>query len=91
MTDTTVSALLYRLNENINAIGAAAEELAIWIEQRGSTETALAAKSHLDVLVSNADLIANGLAELIAREAKTKSDVRAWRCRSRTCKPAGIW
>lgn len=87
MTDATVSALLFRLNENINAIGAAAEELAIWIEQRGSTETALAAKSHLDVLVNNADSISEGLAELIAREAKVKVDVRAWRCRNRICRP----
>lgn len=86
MTDITIAALLFRLNENINAVGAAAEELAIWIEQRGSTETALAARSHLDVLVSNADLITEGLTELLAKNIKVNGDVRAWRCRIRTCR-----
>lgn len=86
MTDITIAALLFRLNENINAVGAAAEELVIWIEQRGSTETALAARSHLDVLVSNADLITEGLTELLAKNIKANGDVRAWRCRIRTCR-----
>lgn len=86
MTDITIAALLFRLNENINAVGAAAEELAIWIEQRGSTETALAARSHLDVLVSNADLITEGLTELLTKNIKVNGDVRAWRCRIRTCR-----
>ncbi|MGJ5809063.1 hypothetical protein [Pseudomonas aeruginosa] len=39
MADSPLPALLYRLNQNINAIGSAVEELAIWVEQRGSTET----------------------------------------------------
>lgn len=67
MTDSPLPALLYRLNQNINAVGAAVEELAIWVEQRGSTETSLAVKSHLDVLIENSDFIADALAELIAR------------------------
>lgn len=68
MTDSPLPALLYRLNQNINAVGAAVEELAIWVEQRGSTETSLAVKSKLDVLVENSDFIADALAELIERE-----------------------
>lgn len=68
MTDSPLPALLYRLNQNINAVGAAVEELAIWIEQRGSTETSLAVKSQLDVLIENSDFIAEAMAELIARE-----------------------
>lgn len=68
MTDSPLSALLYRLNQNINAVGAAVEELAIWVEQRGSTETSAAVKAHLDVLIENSDFIAEALAELIERE-----------------------
>ncbi|MFU6981666.1 hypothetical protein ACM75Z_29795 [Pseudomonas aeruginosa] len=39
MANSPLPALLYRLNLKINAIGSAVEELAIWVEQRGSTET----------------------------------------------------
>ncbi|MNN30969.1 hypothetical protein D3C76_1270720 [compost metagenome] len=48
-------ALLYRLNLNINAIGAAVEELAIWVEQRGSTETADAVKLHMATEAASKD------------------------------------
>lgn len=68
MDDSPLPALLYRLNQNINAVGAAVEELAIWVEQRGSTETSLAVKSQLYVLVENSDIIAEAMVELIARE-----------------------
>lgn len=67
MTDPLI-ALLYRLNQNQNALGAAIEELAIWVEQRGSTEAANKAKQHLQVLVENSDAIADALAELIAKQ-----------------------
>lgn len=68
MTDSPLPALLYRLNQNINAVGAAVEELAIWVEQRGSTETSAAVKAQLDVLIENSDFIAEAMVELIARE-----------------------
>lgn len=68
MADYPLPALLYRLNQNINAVGAAVEELAIWVEQRGSTETSAAVKAQLDVLIENSDIIAEALAELIERE-----------------------
>lgn len=63
-------ALLYRINQNQNAIGAAIEELAIWIEQRGSVDTADQIKHHLQVLVDNSDTISKAMAELIARSGK---------------------
>ncbi len=69
MADSPLPALLYRLNQNINAIGAAVEELAIWVEQRGSTETSAAVKAQLDVLIENSDFIAEALAELIKPES----------------------
>lgn len=62
-------ALLYRLNQNQNALGAAIEELAIWVEQRGSIETAERTKKHLETLVENSDAVADALAELLARSA----------------------
>ncbi|HFH3386044.1 hypothetical protein ACVSM4_13995 [Pseudomonas aeruginosa] len=34
MPKSHLPALLYRLNLNINAIGSAVEELAVWVEQR---------------------------------------------------------
>lgn len=68
MADSPLPALLYRLNQNINAVGAAVEELAIWVEQRGSTETSGAVKAHLEVLIQNSDVIAEAMVELIARE-----------------------
>lgn len=69
MADYPLPALLYRLNQNINAVGAAVEELAIWVEQRGSTETSVAVKAQLDVLIENSDFIAEALAELIEPES----------------------
>lgn len=68
MADSTLPALLYRLNQNINAIAVAVEELSIWIEQRGSTQTSEAIGEQLNVLEANADFIAEALAELIAKE-----------------------
>lgn len=62
-------ALLYRLNQNQNALGAAIEELAIWVEQRGSVETANQTMQHLKILVENSDAIADALADLIARQS----------------------
>nr|ELC8323524.1 hypothetical protein [Pseudomonas aeruginosa] len=59
---------LYRLNLKINAIGSAVEELAIWGEQQGSTETSDAVKPHLDTLIENSDFTAKALVELIARD-----------------------
>lgn len=68
MADSPLPALLYRLNLNINAIGSTVEELAIWVEQRGSIETSDAVKLHLETLTENADFISEALVELIARE-----------------------
>lgn len=68
MADSPLPALLYRLNQNINAVGAAVEELAIWVEQRGSTETSDAVKLHLETLIENSDFIAEAMVELIARK-----------------------
>ena len=70
MNDYPPPALLYRLNQNINAIGAAVEELAVWVDQRGSTDTSGAVKHHLETLIENSDFITGALVELIAREGQ---------------------
>ncbi|HBO7420464.1 hypothetical protein [Pseudomonas aeruginosa] len=74
MPKPPLPALLYRLNLNINAIGSAVEELAIWVEQRGSTETSDSVKLHLETLIENANFIAEALVELTAQEAAPDPD-----------------
>lgn len=59
-------ALLYRLNQNQLAIGSAVEELAIWIDQRGSTEVADRVREHLAALEQNAEFISSAIVDLLA-------------------------
>lgn len=74
MPDDPTPALLYRLNQNIMALGSAVEEISIWIDQRGSTETYERVSEHLEVLADNADTIAELMADLIARWKPEKED-----------------
>lgn len=67
LPDDPTPALLSRLNQNINALGSAIEEIGIWIDQRGSTETYHRVSEHLEVLSDNSDAIAELLVDLIAR------------------------
>ena len=67
MPNDPTPALLYRLNQNIMALGSAVEEISIWIDQRGSTDTYERVSEHLEVLADNADTIAELMADLIAR------------------------
>lgn len=57
-------ALLHQLHLNQLAIGAAVEELAIWAEQRGAGDTGQSVKSHLALLSSSSDDIADLIAIL---------------------------
>jgi hypothetical protein len=67
MPDDPTPALLHRLNQNIMALGCAIEEISIWIDQRGSTDTYDRVNEHLEVLADNSDAIAELMADLIAR------------------------
>ncbi|MGQ7814613.1 hypothetical protein ACUTAH_02870 [Metapseudomonas furukawaii] len=58
-------AVLHRMHMNQLMLGSAIEELAIWIEQRGSTETADQVHQHLATLQTNADFISEGIVELM--------------------------
>jgi hypothetical protein len=46
-------------------LGAAVEELGIWIEQPGSTETSDAVRRQLDILEANADFIGEAIVVLM--------------------------
>lgn len=65
MSDTT-TALLCRLNQNINAVGASVDILANWVEQRGSVDTSDAVREHLQTLLKNSDEISDLIVELLA-------------------------
>lgn len=67
LPDDPTPALLSRLNQNINALGAAIEEIGIWIDQRGSTDVYERVSEHLEVLQDNSDAIVELLVDLIAR------------------------
>lgn len=67
LPDDPTPALLYRLNQNIMALGCAIEEISIWIDQRGSADTYGRVSEHLEVLADNSDAIAELMADLIAR------------------------
>jgi hypothetical protein len=67
MPDDPTPALLYRINQNVMALGCAIEEIGIWIDQRGSTDTYDRVNEHLQVLADNSEAIAELMADLIAR------------------------
>lgn len=67
LPDDPTPALLSRLNQNINALGSAIEEIGIWIDQRGSTETCHRINGQLETLSENNNAIAELLADLIVR------------------------
>ncbi len=52
-----LASLLTRMNENQLALGAAVEELASWVEQRGSADVAANVKGALETLDKNMDFI----------------------------------
>lgn len=65
LPDDPTSALLHRLNLNINALGSAIEEISVWIDQRGSTDVSDLIDQHLDVLIESSDFIAGATADLV--------------------------
>ncbi|MHC8380695.1 hypothetical protein [Pseudomonas sp. LB3P14] len=67
MSDDLTPALLYRINQNVMTLESAVEEIGIWIDQRGFTETSSRINAHLQVLADNTDAIAELMADLIGR------------------------
>ncbi len=65
MTDTKlIASLLYRLNQNQLALGAAVEELSHWVELRGSEDVANNVRGALETLDENLVFIRQGISEL---------------------------
>jgi ADP-dependent phosphofructokinase/glucokinase len=60
-------ALLCRFNQNIMALDCAIEEIAVWIDQRGSADVSDQIDDHLAVITENSDFIAKAIADLRAR------------------------
>lgn len=67
MPSDPMIALLYRLNENSNAIASAVEEIGQWIDQRGSTDVSGRVEQYLGVLEENSEMVTECLAELLFR------------------------
>ena len=74
LPDDPTAALLFRFNQNVNALGSAIDEIRIWIEQRGSIDSADSIRSYLAVLEANADFVSDGMGDLIVICAKRVND-----------------
>lgn len=74
LPDDPTAALLFRLNQNINALAAAVEEVGIWLDQRGASEAYDRINEHLEVLMENSDSIAELLAYLISKSNPDSPD-----------------
>ncbi|MFY0727189.1 hypothetical protein [Pseudomonas sp. NFX15] len=60
--------LLYRLNENQIALEAAIMELALWVEQRGSSDVAGNVRGALEAIDKNEEFIKLTLAVMMTPE-----------------------
>jgi hypothetical protein len=60
--------LLYKINENQQALEAAIMELTLWVEQRGSGEVGGNVRGALDTIRKNEDFINMTLAVLMTPE-----------------------
>lgn len=67
---TLLASLLTRMNQNQLALGAAVEELAVWVEQRGSADVANNVRGALDTLDKNLDFINLALLSLPSEDKK---------------------
>ncbi|WP_448110831.1 hypothetical protein [Pseudomonas lini] len=60
--------LLFKINENQQALEAAIMELTLWVEQRGSSEVGGNVRGALDTIRKNEDFINMTLAVLMSPE-----------------------
>jgi hypothetical protein len=67
MADDPIPALVYRLNQNILALGSAVEEIGEWIDQRGSTHTSAKITEHLVIIEENSLFIREAVGVLISQ------------------------
>ncbi|MGH8387379.1 MAG: hypothetical protein ACRESJ_18145 [Pseudomonas sp.] len=67
MPAVPTTALLYRLNQSVMALGSVAEEVRIWIERNGDTRTSETILSYLRVVEENGSIIADLMSEVVDR------------------------
>lgn len=65
--DDPTPALLDALNQNINALRAAIEEVRLWLDERGAVDVADNIASYLQIIEDNTDSVSEGMADLVAR------------------------
>lgn len=78
MPAVPTTALLYRLNQSVMALGSAVEEIRISIERNGDTGTSERVLSYLRVIESNGNIISDLMSEVVDRlPAEDHSDPAA--------------
>jgi hypothetical protein len=67
MPAVPTTALLYRLNQSVMALGSAVEEIRISIERNGDTDTSKRVLSYLRVIENNGNIISDLMSEVVDR------------------------
>ncbi|AXM98014.1 hypothetical protein DVB73_20645 [Pseudomonas plecoglossicida] len=67
MPAVPTTALLYRLNQSVMALGSAVEEIRLSFERNGDTETSERLLNYLRVIESNGHTIADLMSEVVDR------------------------
>lgn len=67
MPAVPTTALLYRLNQSVMALGSAVEEIRLSIERNGDTDTSERVLRYLRVIESNGSAIADLMSEVLDR------------------------
>lgn len=65
--DDPTPALLASLDQNINALRAAFDEVRLWLNDRGEVDAADNIAAHLQIIEDNSVGITAGMADLVAR------------------------
>lgn len=65
--DDPTPALITALNQNINALRAALDEVRLWLHERDAVDVADNIASHLQIIEDNTDSVSVGMADLVAR------------------------
>jgi hypothetical protein len=66
-----ISELLSKIVENQNALGAAVEELTLWLEKSGSTRVASNIRGVLETLRDNDAIITDGIEKIMETTSMT--------------------
>ncbi|ENY78053.1 hypothetical protein C206_08719 [Pseudomonas putida TRO1] len=67
MPAVPTTAVLYRLNQSVMALGSAVDEIRMSIEHGGDIQTSLKTLEHLRLVESNGQIIADLMSEVVDR------------------------